>query len=251
MGVRIRRIAPICAVLATLATGCVVGPTIDDEKPKAANAGATGNPTDLPDKNVPGQPPGAPATGGTPEPPGDAAPDSREMRFGTQWAELGQGARVTVTDVRKDTTATATTDGSVPLLARINVDNRSPITFSANSLTVWIADAQGHRPCRMSIPPGSALEVRIPSGVVGLVDYKCTSLRLNPALVRIEVALGGTGTVTFRGDLAASVPSGPAQGPATQPGTVIVPRSTPVPGAPSASSTTAPSAPSGRTSTPG
>jgi hypothetical protein len=157
-----------------------------------------------------------------------------------------------VSDVRKDTTAATTTEDNVALVARISIDNRSPITFSANSLTVWIADAQGHRPCRMSVPPGSGLEVRVPSGIVGTVDYKCTSLRLNPALVRIEVGLGGTQTVTFRGELAASVPSAPAEGPATQPGTVVVPRSTPTPGVPSAwstaSSATSSSTPSSRVS---
>jgi hypothetical protein len=224
MGVRIRAVASACAVVAAFATGCVVGPTIDDEKAKAAPAGATGNPTDLPGKN--------PSGGTAPlasAPPGSVprdAPVPGDHEFDASWVDLGSGTQVTVADVRKDTAAKPE-PGLSALVARVKVVNGRDTPFLANGLSVWIADGDGHRPCRLIGPPGGGPPVSVLARGDGQFGYRCTSVGTDVGRVRIEVGLGTKDPVTFGGNVTSTSATGPAEGPTAQPSTRVVPRSTP------------------------
>lgn len=132
MGARTWRTTTTCAALLLTATGCVVGPTIDDEKPKTPAAATVGVPTvpeggNAPPRNATGGPwagnpsvPGAPATA----PAASASPTRPAYVIGGGTAfTFADGTRVDVLEARVDPSLGASAKGLLPVVVRTQVTN--------------------------------------------------------------------------------------------------------------------------------
>ncbi|MEU0931975.1 hypothetical protein [Embleya sp. NPDC005971] len=231
MGVRIRRIAPACAVVVLLASGCMVGPTIDDEKPKAAGAGATGNPPDLPGKNPTGGSAPSAAPPGAAVPPGQVPPK--------------QGSHTYSNGLTVATLPLAVTRSvGVPNEKRETVDVAIPIRYTNRTGSNLVADLFGVTlyagpdgwPC------GPAKTGPLRSGpdqaarnadTVFTYNFAVPRELVGRLVIQVQPFMSRLDKATFETSVAlpASAATRPAEGPATQPGTVVVPRSTPTAGA--------------------
>ncbi|MFI6580537.1 hypothetical protein [Embleya sp. NPDC050493] len=209
------------------ASGCMVGPTIEDEKPKAAPAGATGNPPDLPDKNpTGGTAPGAPPSGAA-VPPGQVP-----AKQGSHTYSNG----LTVSTLPLAVTRTA----SVPNEKRETVDVAVPIRYTNRTGSNLAAELFGVTLYAGpdSLPCGPARNGQARSGPAEAVRNADTVFTYNFAVpreligklvIQVHPYFSRLDKTSFETSVA--LPAGtvtrPAEGPATQPGTVVVPRSTP------------------------
>ncbi|MGC0414708.1 hypothetical protein [Embleya sp. AB8] len=232
MGVRIRRIAPACAVVVLLATGCMVGPTIDDEKPKAVAADATGNPPDLPDKNpIGGSAPGPAATGG-PSTAGQvpAKQGSHTYSNGLTVATLPLTITRTVgvPGEKRDTV-----DVAVP----ISYVNRTGSNLLADLFAVTLYAGPDALPCAdAKVGPARSGPQEAARGANTVITYNFAVPRelVGKLVIQVQPFMSRLDKTSF--DTSVALPAGgptrPAEGPSTQPSTVVVPRSTPASGAP-------------------
>ncbi|MFE5328420.1 hypothetical protein ACFRCG_18775 [Embleya sp. NPDC056575] len=228
MGVRVRRIAPVCAVVAVLATGCMVGPTIDDEKPKPAAAGPTGNPPDLPDKN--------PTDGSTPAapPPSGAPPPSDRTGQKKQTHTYSNG--LTVTALAPAVTRTAAVPGerreTVDVAIPIRYGNRTGSNLVADLFQVTLYAGPDALPCalaKVGPPRGGPSEAAVNADTVITYNFAVPRELVGKLEVQVQPYMGRLDRVTFATSAAlpAGAPTRPAEGPSTQPSTVVVPRSAP------------------------
>lgn len=231
MGVRIRRIAPACAVVALLASGCMVGPTIDDEKSRAAPAGATGNPPDLPDKNPTGG-----STPGAPPPTGGSAPPAQvPQKQGSHTYSNG----LTVATLPLVVTRTA----SVPNEKRETVDVSVPIRYANRTGSNLLADlfavtlyaGPDALPCAAAkVGPARSGPEQAARNADTVITYNFAVPReyVGKLLIQVQPFMSRLDKVSFETSVAlpAGAPTRPAEGPSTQPTTVVVPRSTPTAG---------------------
>lgn len=234
MGVRIGRIAPVyavCAVVVALASGCVVGPTIDDERSgaKAAGSERTGNPTYMEGQNTPSTGGGSgEATPSPGSPAVDDGPKAGDIGFGAAFVPVGGDTSVVVTEVHPERNVTPQ-PGQAALRVRMRVLNGRAVEFRASGMLVSIVEGKLWRKCQLVVPPGGTTDVRVPAGVNTMVSFSCTRAGPDTGGVRIAVGLLVKGDVVFAGNITATGSGGPAEGPATQPTTRIVPPSSPRP----------------------
>ncbi|WP_406287102.1 hypothetical protein [Embleya sp. NBC_00896] len=233
MGVRIRRIAPACAAVVLLATGCMVGPTIDDEKGKAAHAGATGNPPDLPGKNTPG--------GATPGvvPSGGAVPSGAvPQKTGTHAYSNGLTVTSLPLTVKRATTMPDDKKDRVDVAVPIRWLNRTKGSITAELLIVELYAGPDSIACTNALVgeartgPDEAAR-----GVETIITYNFAVPRalLGKLVIQIRPLFSrlDRDNVTFETSVTPpeGSPTRPAEGPSTQPTTRVVPRSTPTVGA--------------------
>jgi len=255
MGVRIGRNAPVyavCAMVVALASGCVVGPTIDDEKPKAGPAGSeqTGNPPFMEGQNTPST--GGGSGGAAPSgavPPVDDGPKAGDVKFGASMVAMGGDTSVVVTEVRPERGVTPPA-GQAALRVRMRVLNGRDGEFKASAMVVSVLEGNVKRTCHLVVPAGGGTDVRVPAGLNAVVGFSCTRSGADTGRVRIAVGLLGGGTAVFGGTITPLGADGPAEGPTTQPTTRVVPPSSPRPSA-SASTTPSTTAPASGTATEG